>query len=456
MTKLKKFLAKCLSLISILLLGYLYNVESQIYGSAKDVLGQINSREYPNFSDLTNYPYYLPEKAVIGYDSPSLKENIYKVEEYNKRDIDASYYKEFQRQKEEFSEIEKKRRRNQEAYKGFIKPPKQNHKSRKDNVNKMIVKKMLEDERMYSNSTRVDINHECMFIISYFIVQNIIKNENLVIRKIESPIEAEKMGIYPVIDELDYVDRKVYKYHLRNNNGKRIHYKTSDANHLAYFYDVNANCYWFRSSIDPECLTYEEIYSKTRVDPTLNVAFDSSSYQRLPQEYGKDQECVATYKDPITRRRICIREGNKFVVMIQTNQDCLIFTIVGRNDSPLYEVDLSNNTGKIGSNGCADELLLHASLDALDENTWRNSALYMRTIYKLGDTQISAFVTPGHAKFLLLHHGKSSENIRQFFNEVRDLYVKILMNPFQEANQPILTPSFDVRVRQAARRLLLQ
>lgn len=80
----------------------------------------------------------------------------------------------------------------------------------------------------------------------------------------------------------------------------------------------------------------------------------------------------------------------------------------------------------------------------------------MRTIYKLGDTQISAFVTPGHAKFLLLHHGRSSENIRQFFNEVRDLYVKVLMNPFQEANQPILTPSFDVRVRQAARRLLLQ
>ncbi|KAJ1606141.1 hypothetical protein OIY81_1865 [Cryptosporidium canis] len=142
--------------------------------------------------------------------------------------------------------------------------------------------------------------------------------------------------------------------------------------------------------------------------------------------------------------------------MIPTNSDCLIFTIVGRNDSPLYEVDLSSSSGKMGSNGCADELLLHASLDALEENTWRNSALYMRTIYKLGDTQISAFVTSGHAKFLLLHHGKSSESIRQFFNEVRDLYVKVLMNPFQEVNQPILTPSFDVRVRQAARRLLVQ
>ncbi|OLQ19449.1 hypothetical protein ChUKH1_06710 [Cryptosporidium hominis] len=275
MPKFRKFVVESLSLLSMVLLVHLNGVKSQIYGSAKDVLSQINTNNYPNFSDLTNYPYYLPEKAIIGYDSPSLKENIYKVDEYhNKRDLDPSHYKEFQRQKEEFSEIEKTRRRNQEAYKEFIKPPKQGHKSRKDNANKMIVKKMLEYEKMYSNSTEAEINHE-------------------------------------------YLDRKVYKYHLRNNNRKRIHYKASDANHLAYFYDINANCYWFRSNIDPECLTYEEIYSKTRVDPTLSVAFDSSSYNRLPQEYGQDRECVATYKDPITRKRICIREG-KF-------QQCKIF-----------------------------------------------------------------------------------------------------------------------------------
>lgn len=60
---------------------------------------------------------------------------------------------------------------------------------------------------------------------------------------------------------------------------------------------------------------------------------------------------------------------------LPTNTDCLIFTIVGKNDSPLYEVDLSNNSGNIILNGCADELLIHASLDALDDNIWRNSAL---------------------------------------------------------------------------------
>ncbi|KAK9171205.1 hypothetical protein CmeUKMEL1_07735 [Cryptosporidium meleagridis] len=310
MLKFRKFMVESLSLLSLVLLVNLSGVKSQIYGSAKDVLSQINTNNYPNFSDLTNYPYYLPEKAIFGYESPSLKENIYKVDEYqNKRDLDPSHYKEFQRRKEEFSEIEKRRRRNQEAYKEFIKPPKQGHKPRKDNSNKMIVKKMLELEKMNSNSTKAEINHECMFILNSIQKTIIIF---LVIRKVESPIEAERKGIYPVIDELDYLDRKVYKYHLRNNNGKRIHYKASDANHLAYFYDVNANCYWFRTNINLECLTYEEIYSKTRVDPTLNVAFDSSSYNRLPQEYGRDRECVATYKDPVTRKRICIREGEYF------------------------------------------------------------------------------------------------------------------------------------------------
>ncbi|EAK89634.1 hypothetical protein [Cryptosporidium parvum Iowa II] len=112
MLKFRKFMVESLSLLFIVLLVHLNGVKSQIYGSAKDVLSQINTNNYPNFSDLTNYPYYLPEKAIIGYDSPSLKENIYKVEEYhNKRDLDPSHYKEFQRQKEEFSEIEKTRRR---------------------------------------------------------------------------------------------------------------------------------------------------------------------------------------------------------------------------------------------------------------------------------------------------------------------------------------------------------
>ncbi|KAJ1612132.1 hypothetical protein OJ252_1357 [Cryptosporidium canis] len=296
----RRFLARFVCSGAVLCLASLGGVSSQIYGSAKEVLGQINSNNYPEFSDLTNYPYYLPESAVIGYSSPSLKESLHQVEEYSsRRDLDASHYVEFQRRREEFSEIERSRRKNQEAYKEFIRPHKRGS-GHKDNTNRVVVKKMLAEERASSNVTRADVSHE-------------------LVRKIESPFEAERMGIHPAVEELDHLDRKVHKYYLRSNNGKRIHYGASDSNHLAYFYDVNANCYWLRSSTYFECLTYgkfwtetEEIYSKTRVDPTLNVAFDSSSYQRLPQEYGQDRECVATYKDPISRRRVCIREGEYF------------------------------------------------------------------------------------------------------------------------------------------------
>ncbi|KAL7066261.1 putative trafficking protein particle complex subunit 2 [Cryptosporidium serpentis] len=139
---------------------------------------------------------------------------------------------------------------------------------------------------------------------------------------------------------------------------------------------------------------------------------------------------------------------------VSNNGGSLIFTIVGQGDSPIYEVDLTTNSSKLSIQPHIDQLLIHTSLDAVDDNLWINPALFLRTIERLGDTQISALVTPGHAKFLLLHKGRSNENVKLFFNEARDLYVKAILNPFQDANQPILTPSFDVKIRQAARRFL--
>ncbi|KAH7649292.1 hypothetical protein FG379_002465 [Cryptosporidium bovis] len=485
-------ITKCIFLKVMLILVLLnIKVESQIYDSSNYILTQLDSRIYPNFSPLTHYPYYISEEAIIGYNTPSLKEDVSlrgKQDQKEKRDnIDEYHFRNFHEKKAEFAETEKERRGNQESYKEFIKYSNYDKHNFKDRTGEFQVKKHLEEEKKKNREeNNANIEHE-------------------VVRKIKSPIDAEKRGDTPIIPESDFADQEIFKYHIKKNNIKRIHYGTSEYNHLAYFYDTNGNCYWVRIGFESKCLTYEEIYTKTRVDPTINVAFDSSSYHRLPQEYGKDKECVATYKDPKTRKRICIEKGeylnnlkkgpnrNGFlawhperskhsiemdlnsrlvdrkgiglgvywlkgnkVMTTPGNMECLIFTIVGKNDSPLYEVDLSNNAGKADLNGCADELLIHASLDALDDSIWKNSALYLRTIYKIGDTQITAYVTPGHAKFLLLHHGKNSESIRQFFNEVRNLYVKVLMNPFHDANQPILTPSFDIRVRQAARRLLIQ
>ncbi|KAH8738577.1 hypothetical protein FG386_001992 [Cryptosporidium ryanae] len=459
----KLIFLKVIILILALLEG---KVEPQIYDSSNYILTQLDSRVYPNFSPLTHYPYYISEEAVIGYDTPSMKEDVsLRGKQDQKRKINDSneyYFGDFHEKKEEFSKAEKERRGNQESYKEFIKYSDYNKQDIRDRTGEFQVKKYLKQEmKRNREKNNVDIEHQ-------------------LVRKIKSPLDAEKKGFIPIVSESDFVDQEMFKYNIKRNNLKRIHYGASEYNHLAYYYDVNGNCYWVRDGFNSVCLTYEEIYTKTRVDPTINVAFDTSSYHLLPQEYGRDKECVATYKDPKTRRRVCIEKGEYFDNLkkgpnrngllvwhperskhsiemdVFGSMDCLIFTIVGKNDSPLYEVDLSNNTGRTDLNGCADELLIHASLDVLDDNIWKNPALYLRTIYKIGDTQITAYVTPGHAKFLLLHHGKNSENIRQFFSEVRNLYVKVLMNPFHDANQPILTPSFDIRVRQAARRLLIQ
>lgn len=44
---------------------------------------------------------------------------------------------------------------------------------------------------------------------------------------------------------------------------------------------------------------------------------------------------------------------------------------------------------------------------------------------QVNNQQISAFVTAGNVKFMLLHGGKNEESIRMFFHEVYELYVKV-------------------------------
>jgi hypothetical protein len=68
--------------------------------------------------------------------------------------------------------------------------------------------------------------------------------------------------------------------------------------------------------------------------------------------------------------------------------------------------------------------------------------------------QVSCFVTPGYVKFMLLHNGKSEGSIKTFFEEVHELYIKILMNPFYEPNTPIESPVFYDRAKSIMQRRL--
>ena len=53
-----------------------------------------------------------------------------------------------------------------------------------------------------------------------------------------------------------------------------------------------------------------------------------------------------------------------------------------------------------------------------------------------------------------MHDGRPEDSIKSFFNEVYELFVKVVMNPFYQANHKISLASFDERVKSAARKHL--
>lgn len=49
----------------------------------------------------------------------------------------------------------------------------------------------------------------------------------------------------------------------------------------------------------------------------------------------------------------------------------------------------------------------------------------MQTVDRFNNLLVTAFVTPGNARFLLLHDGKNDEAVRSFFTEVYELYLRV-------------------------------
>ncbi|KAI8098112.1 Sedlin [Gilbertella persicaria] len=139
------------------------------------------------------------------------------------------------------------------------------------------------------------------------------------------------------------------------------------------------------------------------------------------------------------------------------------FAIVGATDNPIYETEItpsSRSSALIDSNRQRDEhkhlnqFIIHAALDVVEEYQWNTTAMYLKSIDRFNEFYVSCFVTAGNVKLMLLHDQKSEDSIKQFFTEVYELYIKILMNPFYEKNSTITNPSFDNRIKLVARRFL--
>ncbi|KAF7965879.1 hypothetical protein HWV62_32606 [Athelia sp. TMB] len=100
------------------------------------------------------------------------------------------------------------------------------------------------------------------------------------------------------------------------------------------------------------------------------------------------------------------------------------------------------------------QMIANASLDVVEDVMRKDSAMYLKSVDKFNEWTVSAFITPGNMKFILLHEAKNDDGIKSFFNDVWELYVKNMLNPFHTAHTSIRSPAFDARVRASAKKYL--
>mmetsp|Transcript_24383 Transcript_24383/g.33590 ORF Transcript_24383/g.33590 Transcript_24383/m.33590 type:complete len:136 (+) Transcript_24383:304-711(+) len=131
----------------------------------------------------------------------------------------------------------------------------------------------------------------------------------------------------------------------------------------------------------------------------------------------------------------------------------LYFVIVSRDDHPIFEADLSSGS-KTEDVSHLHQFILHASLDPIDERMWESTSMNLKIVDKFNELHVSAYVTAGRSRLLLLHETRNEEGIKLFFQDVHELYLKVLMNPFHDKNAPLKNVVLEQRIRAIGRKYL--
>lgn len=138
-----------------------------------------------------------------------------------------------------------------------------------------------------------------------------------------------------------------------------------------------------------------------------------------------------------------------------------LLAIVGTKDNPIYQLEFG--TAKSGGDGqpkfredqrSMNQFIVHSALDVVEEVQWTSGIMYMKSIDKFNNAIVSTFLTAGNIKLMLLHETRNDDGIKNFFNDVYEMYVKCLMSPFYKVDSIITSRTFDAKIKALARKYL--
>eukprot|EP00040_Diaphanoeca_grandis_P018463 m.97126 g.97126 ORF g.97126 m.97126 type:complete len:147 (-) comp26949_c0_seq1:285-725(-) len=140
------------------------------------------------------------------------------------------------------------------------------------------------------------------------------------------------------------------------------------------------------------------------------------------------------------------------------------FCLVGRDGVPIFEdwfdskysLELMDDQLPKDDLRYLHQFITNKALDSVPDLIWTTQSMYLKVIDDFNDFYVSAFLTAGGVKMLLLHDRaiSNTDGIKNFFSEVHEVYVKALLNPLYDPGLKLEAKDLRTKVRVYAKRYL--